>query len=58
VVKGDIRDTEDFSRALEGVHSVIHMACVCRSDMPASISAFGGDGRSEQMRSISIPRPS
>jgi len=28
VVKGDIRYTEEFSRALAGVDSVIHMACI------------------------------
>jgi len=41
VVKGDIRDTEEFSRALAGVDSVIHMACISNDpsfDLDPSLS--------------------
>ena len=41
VVKGDIRDTDDFSSALAGVDSVIHMACISNDpsfDLDPSLS--------------------
>ena len=28
IVKGDVRDTSSFAAALDGVHSVIHLACI------------------------------
>src|SRR6266404_2527196 len=41
VVKGDIRDTDRFARALEGVDHVIHMACISNDpsfDLDPSLS--------------------
>src|SRR2546423_13238706 len=41
VVKGDIRDPGEFSRALAGVDSVIHMACISNDpsfDLDPSLS--------------------
>lgn len=41
VVKGDIRNIEDFSRALQGVDYVIHMACISNDpsfDLDPSLS--------------------
>jgi nucleoside-diphosphate-sugar epimerase len=41
VIKGDIRNVEDFSRALQGVDSLIHMACISNDpsfDLDPSLS--------------------
>ena len=28
VIEGDLRDIPEFTKALQGVHSVIHLACI------------------------------